>query len=221
MSILPPHAAEPPQKTQLEGGFVRIEPLDPERHGRHLWQEMAGHDPLWTYMAYGPFNDQASFQSWLESRAKLDDPLSFAIIEKSSGRALGIATLMEIRPSMGVIEIGHILFSPAMQRTPCSTEAVFLLMHYSFETLGYRRFEWKCNNDNAPSRSAAARFGFTFEGVFRQHMIVKGRNRDTAWFSIIDSEWPERKKAFETWLSPDNFDENGRQLTSLSALNAS
>ncbi|NBR30146.1 MAG: N-acetyltransferase [Betaproteobacteria bacterium] len=110
--------------------------------------------------------------------------------------------------------------SPAMQRTPCSTEAVYLLMHYAFETLGYRRFEWKCNNDNAPSRSAAARFGFTFEGVFRQHMIVKGRNRDTAWFSIIDSEWPQRKQAFEAWLTPDNFDENGRQLSRLSALNA-
>ena len=221
MSTLPPHAAEPPQKAQLEGRFVQIEPLDPERHGRHLWQEVAGHDPLWTYMPYGPFQDQAGFQSWLESRAKLEDPLPFSIIEKSSGRALGIATLMEIRPSMGVIEIGHILFSPAMQRTPCSTEAVFLLMHYAFETLGYRRFEWKCNNDNAPSRSAAARFGFTFEGVFRQHMIVKGRNRDTAWFSILDSEWPHRKKVFEAWLAPENFDDNGRQRTSLSALNAS
>lgn len=220
MSPVPPHSAEPPQKTELDGRFVRIEPLDPERHGRHLWQEMAGHDPLWTYMAYGPFPDQAGFQNWLVSRAKLDDPLSFAIIEKTSGRALGIATLMEIRPAMGVIEIGHILFSPAMQRTPCSTEAVYLLMHYAFETLGYRRFEWKCNNDNAPSRSAAARFGFTFEGVFRQHMIVKGRNRDTAWFSIIDSEWPQRKQAFEAWLTPDNFDENGRQLSRLSALNA-
>ncbi len=221
MSTLPPHPADPPQKTELEGRFVRIEPLDPERHGRHLWQEMAGHDPLWTYMAYGPFQDQASFQTWLESRAKLEDPLSFAIIEKTSGRALGIATLMEIRPAMGVIEIGHILFSPAMQRTPCSTEAVFLLMRYAFDTLGYRRFEWKCNNDNAPSRSAAVRFGFTFEGVFRQHMIVKGRNRDTAWFSILDSEWPQRKQAFETWLAESNFDEQGRQRARLSALIAS
>ena len=214
-----PHPASPPQRVTLVGRFVRFEPLDPERHGRHLWHEVEGHDALWDYMAYGPFGDQAAFQAWLNQRAKLSDPLAFAIIEISSGRALGVATLMEIRPDHGVIEIGHILFSPAMQRTACSTEAVYQLMKYAFETLGNRRFEWKCNAQNAPSWRAALRFGFTHEGVFRNHMITKGRNRDTAWFSITDSEWPVRQQAFQRWLSPDNFTEDGQQKTNLSALN--
>jgi RimJ/RimL family protein N-acetyltransferase len=136
----------------------------------------------------------------------------------AGGRAVGIATLMEIRPAMRVIEVGHIVYSPLLQRTPLATEAQYLLARYVFETLGYRRYEWKCNALNAPSRRAAERFGFTFEGVFRQHLIVKGRNRDTAWFSMLDSEWPARKAAFERWLSPENFDAAGQQKTSLAAL---
>jgi RimJ/RimL family protein N-acetyltransferase len=135
------------------------------------------------------------------------------------GRAVGILSLMEIRPEMRVIEVGNIVYSPALQRTPLSTEAQYLIARYAIETLGYRRFEWKCNDLNAPSKRAAERFGFIYEGLFRQHMIVKGRNRDTAWYSMLDSEWPARKAAFEKWLAPDNFDKDGRQKTSLAVLN--
>ena len=148
----------------------------------------------------------------------LDDPYSYAIVDRS-GRAVGIATLMEIRPAMGVIEVGNIVYSPALQRTPLGTEAQYLLARYAFETLGYRRYEWKCNALNAPSRRAALRYGFVFEGVLRQHMIAKGRNRDTAFFSMLDSEWPARKAAFERWLAPENFDAEGRQRASLNDLN--
>jgi RimJ/RimL family protein N-acetyltransferase len=169
-------------------------------------------------MGYGPFADFAAFSAWIGSRPPLDDPYSYAVIEPS-GQAIGIATLMEIRPAMRVIEVGHIVYTPALQRTPLATEAQYLLALYAFETLGYRRYEWKCNALNVASRRAAARFGFTFEGVFRQHMIVKGRSRDTAWFSMLDSEWPQRKAAFERWLAPENFDKDGRQKQSLAVLN--
>src|SRR5262249_35444135 len=171
----------------------------------------------WAYLGYGPFAGEAAFAAWLAERPKLADPYSYAIVAPD-GRALGIATLMEIRPAMRVIEVGNILYTPPLQRTPLATEAQYLLARYVFETLGYRRYEWKCNALNAPSRRAAARFGFTFEGEFRQHMIVKGRNRDTAWFSMLDSEWPARKAAFERWLAPENFDAQGRQKTKLGAL---
>ena len=145
-----------------------------------------------------------------------DSPYSYAVV--NAGRAVGIATLMEIRPAMRAIEVGHIVYSPALQRTALATEAQYLLARYAFETLGYRRYEWKCNALNAASRRAALRFGFTFEGILRQHMIAKGRNRDTAWYSMLDSEWPARKAAFERWLAPDNFDADGHQKTPLSAL---
>jgi RimJ/RimL family protein N-acetyltransferase len=168
-------------------------------------------------MGYGPFADEAAFLAWVPERAALADPYAYAVID-AEGRAVGIATLMEIRPAMRVIEVGHIVYTPALQRTPLATEAQYLLARYIFETLGYRRYEWKCNALNAPSRRAAERFGFTFEGVFRQHLIVKGRNRDTAWFSMLDSEWPARKAAFERWLAPANFDAAGRQKTSLLTL---
>ena len=150
----------------------------------------------------------------------LDDPFSYTVID-ARGRACGIATLMEIRPAMRVIEVGHIVYGSALQRTPQATETQYLLARYAFETLRYRRYEWKCNALNAPSRRAAARYGFTFEGIFRQHMIVKGRSRDTAWYAMLDSEWPARKRAFEAWLAPDNFDADGRQKGSLAALNGS
>jgi RimJ/RimL family protein N-acetyltransferase len=169
--------------------------------------------------SYGPLADFATFSHWLAGRVMLDDPYSYAIVDRS-GQALGIATLMEIRPSMGVIEVGHILYSPALQRTPLGTEAQYLLARYAFETLGYRRYEWKCNALNAPSRRAALRYGFVFEGVLRQHMIAKGRNRDTAFFSMLDSEWPARTAAFERWLAPENFDADGKQIASLSELNS-
>jgi RimJ/RimL family protein N-acetyltransferase len=178
-----------------------------------------GHDHIWTYMSsYGPFADGKTFAKWTTSRSTLEDPYSYAVID-SAGDAVGITTLMEIRPAARSVEVGHIVYSPTLQRTPLGTEAQYLLARYAFETLGNRRYEWKCNALNAPSRRAALRYGFVFEGVLRQHMIAKGRNRDTAYYSILDSEWPARKSAFERWLAPDNFDAQGRQKISLSALN--
>src|SRR5947208_6145911 len=168
-------------------------------------------------MSYVPLSDFTAFSECLAGRVQLDDPYSYAIID-ASGHAVGIATLMEIRPAMRVIEVGNILYSPALRRTPLGTEAQYLLARYAFETLGYRRYEWKCDALNARSRGAALRYGFVYEGTFRQHLIAKGRNRDNAWFSILDSEWPARKTAFERWLAPGNFDVAGRQKTSLSAL---
>jgi RimJ/RimL family protein N-acetyltransferase len=209
--------ASPPGDVRMMGNFGQVEKLDADRHAADLWRAVQGDDALWPYMGYGPFADEAAFMAWIAERPKLADPYSYAVVD-AQGRAVGIATLMEIRPAAKVIEVGHIVYSKALQRTPLATEAQYLLARYAFESLGYRRYEWKCNALNAPSRRAAERFGFTFEGVFRQHMIVKGRNRDTAWFSMIDSEWPSRRAAFERWLSPDNFDAGGRQKKSLAAL---
>ena len=211
--------AERPGAVVLEGRVCRVEKLDPSRHGDALWQAMQGDDRLWAYMGYGPFADRAAFDSWLGDRAKLADPFAYAVSDRTSGAATGTVTLMEIRPAAGVIEMGNIVLSGALQRTVASTEAQYLVARHVFETLGYRRYEWKCNSLNAPSRRAALRLGFSFEGVFRQHMIVKGRNRDTAWYSMLDREWPARKAAFERWLDPANFDEAGNQRTSLAALN--
>jgi len=208
--------AQRPGAVTLAGRFGRVEKLDAARHGAPLWEGVRGDNSLWAYMGYGPFADDKAFATWLAERPKLDDPYSYAVVE-SSGRAVGIVTLMEIRPAMRVIEVGNIVYTPPLQRTPLATEAQYLLARYVFETLGYRRYEWKCNALNAPSRRAATRFGFTFEGKFRQHMIVKGRNRDTAWFSMLDSEWPARKAAFERWLASENFDAEGRQKTKLAA----
>jgi RimJ/RimL family protein N-acetyltransferase len=209
-----------PGPVVLAGRFGRVEKLDASRHGDELWEAVRGHDRVWTYMSYGPFADAAAFSAWLAGRAELKDPYYYAVLD-ANGRALGVATLVEIRPAMRVIEVGHIVYSASLQRTPLATEAQYLLARYAFETLGYRRYEWKCNALNAASRRAATRYGFTFEGIFRQHMIVKGRNRDTAWFAMLDSEWPARKRAFESWLAPDNFDAAGRQKASLAALNGS
>lgn len=210
--------AQPPGPVTLAGRYGRVEKLD-MRHAADLWQAYAGHDHIWTYMStYGPFADTAAFSKWLASRVALEDPYSYAIVEPS-GRAVGIATLMEIRPAMRVCEVGHIVYSPALMRTLLGTEAQYLLARYAFETLGYRRYEWKCNALNAASRRAALRYGFTYEGTFRQHLIAKGRNRDNAWFSMLDSEWPSRKAAFERWLAPGNFDAAGKQKVSLSELN--
>jgi len=217
----PPVDATParrPEPVTIEGRYGRVERLGVE-HAATLWEAVAEHDAIWTYMStYGPFADLAAFSQWVPSRIKLDDPYSYAIVDRA-GRAVGIATLMEIRPAMRVIEVGHIVYSPALQRTPLGTEAQYLLARYVFETLGYRRYEWKCNALNAPSRRAASRYGFVFEGILRQHMIAKGRNRDTAYYAMLDSEWPARKAAFERWLAPDNFDANGKQRVSLGELN--
>lgn len=208
-----------PGPVVLTGRHGRVEKLT-AAHADDLWAAVKGHDHIWTYMgSYGPFADAAAFSAWVAERASLADPYAYAIVERS-GRAVGIATLMEIRPAMRVMEVGHIVYAPALQKTPLGTEAQYLLARYAFETLRVRRYEWKCNALNAASRRAALRYGFVFEGVLRQHMIAKGRNRDTAWFSMLDSEWPARKRAFERWLDPANFDADGRQKESLSHLHA-
>jgi RimJ/RimL family protein N-acetyltransferase len=213
-----PTPAQRPDPVTLQGRYGRIERLA-QQHDAALWEAVKDHDPIWTYMSgYGPFADFSAFSQWIASRLPLDDPYSYAVID-TSGHAVGIATLMEIKPAAKSIEVGHIVYSPALQRTPLGTEAQYLLARYAFETLGYRRYEWKCNALNAPSRRAALRYGFVYEGTLRQAMVAKGRNRDTAYFSMLDSEWPARKAAFERWLAPENFDRQGRQGTSLAALN--
>jgi RimJ/RimL family protein N-acetyltransferase len=214
-----------PSPTPLQGRFGRLEKLEPTQHGHRLWEAVAGQDEIWTYLpSYGPFPGGAQFfefLEWLTGRARLEhDPFSYAIVDLA-GRALGIVALKEIRPAMRVIEVGHLIYSPILQRTPLATEAHYLLARYVFDTLGYRRYEWNCDALNAASRRAASRLGFTFEGIFRQHRIAKGRNRDTAWYSMLDLEWPARKAAFERWLAPDNFDADGRQLIRLNELDKS
>ncbi len=207
-----------PGPVTLEGRYGRVERLA-QHHDKDLWDAVNGHDTIWTYMSgYGPFPDFPAFSKWVGSRPPLEDPYSYAILDKS-GRAVGISTLMEIKPAMRSIEVGHIVYSPALQRTPLGTEAQYLLARYVFETLGYRRYEWKCNALNAPSHRAALRYGFVYEGILRQAMIAKGRNRDTTYFSMLDSEWPARKLAFERWLAPENFDGKGRQRVSLVEMN--
>jgi RimJ/RimL family protein N-acetyltransferase len=210
--------ARQPDAVTLTGCFGAVEQLDAGRHGASLWQALRGHDGVWTYLFYGPFAGPAAFSAWIAERVTLADPFSYAIVDPS-GRALGIAALMSIRPDMRVVEVGNILLAPALQRSRLATEAQYLLARYAIETLGYRRYEWKCDALSAPSRRAALRFGFRFEGVFRSHMIVKGRNRDTAWFAMTEEDWPVRRAAFERWLDPTNFDAEGRQKVSLSALN--
>ena len=210
-----------PQRAPLAGRFVRLEPLDAARHADDLWQALQGPgaDPaLWDYLAYGPFASREAFDAWLAANAASADPLFYAVIDLASGRALGLLSFLRIAPRDGCIEIGHIAFGQAMQRTPDATEAVWLLARHAFDDLGYRRLEWKCDAHNARSRRAAERFGFVYEGTFRQHMLVKGRNRDSAWFAIIDGEWPPRRAAFERWLANDNFDADGRQKQRLEAL---
>jgi RimJ/RimL family protein N-acetyltransferase len=207
-------AAGRPEAVTLTGRYGKVERLDPSRHGASLWEAVQGRDRIWTYMAYGPFADEAAFSAWLVSRAALTDPYYYAV-ETLAGRAIGLATLMAIRPEMRVVEVGNILLAPSLQRTALATEAQYLLARYAFETLRYRRYEWKCDALNAASRRAALRFGFSFEGIFRDHMIIKDRSRDTAWFAMLATEWPARKAAFERWLAPENFMPDGTQKTKL------
>lgn len=210
--------AQRPSPVTLQGHYGHVEKLKAE-HAADLWPLVKDDDTIWTYMsAYGPFTGEAEFAAWVASRPALQDPYSYGIIDKN-GRCVGIATLMEIRPANAVIEVGHIVYSPALQRTPLGTEAQYLLAKYAFDTLDYRRYEWKCNALNAPSRRAALRYGFKFEGILRQQMIAKGRNRDTAMFSMLDSEWPQRKATFERWLAPENFTAGGKQILGLRAMN--
>ncbi|TIS71268.1 MAG: GNAT family N-acetyltransferase [Mesorhizobium sp.] len=202
-----------PQRKVLEGRTVRLEPLNAEQHGDGLFDasSVPDIDGRFAWLFDYPPESRAAFQPWLDKAEASEDPLFFAVIDKASGKVAGRQTLMRIDTAYGVIEIGNIYWGPLISRKPAATEAQFLFMKFIFDELGYRRYEWKCNNRNEPSKRAAERFGFKFEGIFRQHLVVKGENRDTAWYSIIDKEWPALRRACEAWLDPANFDGDGRQ----------
>jgi len=208
-----------PARAPMTGRTCRLEPLT-ETHLEDLWTANTADKEgrMWAYLGVGPFTDKAVYRKWLTEAATSDDPLFFAIVEAATGRALGVASYLRIDPANGVIEVGHLTYSPALQGTVMATEAMYLMMANVFDGLGYRRYEWKCNSLNAPSRIAAQRLGFSYEGIFRQHFVVKGRNRDTAWFAITDGDWPAIKSAMVTWLKPENFDGKGRQKVRLSDL---
>lgn len=209
------HTANPPARDTLTGRYIRLEKLEPARHSEDLWEVLQGPEAdhsLWDYLPYGPFTDREKFDIWLDGYATSADPLGFCVIDLASGQAQGILSLMSIVALHGRIEIGHVAFGAVMQRTPKGTEAIYLAAKMAFAQ-GYRRVEWKCNAANERSKRAALRFGFTAEGVFRQHMVVKGHNRDTAWFSILDSEWPAIALAFEAWLDPKNQTADGQVKT--------
>lgn len=202
-----------PTGAVLEGRLVRLERLDAVRHGNDLWQAYGADTEgrIWTYLGVGPFTDRASFDKWLTAHAADPSLITYALIARASAQALGIGSYLRIDPSMGSVEIGHLCFAPALARSTLSTEAHYLWMRHAFDALGYRRYEWKCDSLNGPSKRAAERLGFRFEGVHRQARVYKGRNRDTAWYSILDSEWPALRQALECWLAADNFDFEGRQ----------
>lgn len=205
-----------PEKVTLSGQYCDLVPVDPQAHQQELFdafsQDKSGAN--WTYLFDEPINDYESFKSWVIKISQTKDPLFYCVIDKKISKPVGVASYLRIAPEMGSVEVGHIHFSSLLQKTPAATEAMFLMMKYAFE-LGYRRYEWKCDSLNAPSRNAALRLGFSFEGIFRQAVVYKGRSRDTAWFSIIDSEWSALEQRFERWLSPDNFDKHGGQKQSL------
>ncbi|WP_182085010.1 GNAT family protein [Aureimonas sp. ME7] len=206
---------ELPGRASIVGEHVRVEPIRDARRFAELHAAFAGHDRLWDYLAYGPFGSPEDFGRFANSTYLTPDPLFHAIVPAASGQAEGVMALMRLDPANGVAEIGHICLGPSLQQTRAASEAFLLLFSRVFDELGYRRLEWKCNDRNAPSKRAAERLGFTFEGLFRQHMVVKGHNRDTAWYSIVDREWPRVKAGFEAWLAPENFTADGRQIRSL------
>ncbi|MGB3243968.1 MAG: GNAT family protein [Sulfitobacter sp.] len=214
-----PDWTPPPAPTgeALKGRYAQLALLSAETHAALLYRSFDGHDHVWDYMPYGPFSSAAQYHRWVRDHANKNDPLFYAIRNLESGDWEGVASYLRIAPEAGSIELGHINFSPALQKTRAATETMYLMMKWAFEA-GYRRFEWKCNALNAGSRAAAQRLGLSFEGVFRQATVVKGRNRDTAWFAAIDAEWPALKEAFEAWLAPTNFDANGKQLERLGDL---
>jgi len=210
-----------PPRTAMAGRYCRVEPLDPAHHAEELFRANAL-DPSrrnFTYLSIGPFDTFDAYRQWMTSAGRSEDPLFHAIIDAANGKAVGIASYMRIDTANGVVEVGNLNYSPLLQRKPAATEAMYLMMKRAFE-LGYRRYEWKCDALNAASRAAAQRLGFSFEGVFRQAVVYKGRNRDTAWYAAIDSEWPELERAFQRWLDPGNFDGKGRQRARLSDLTA-
>jgi RimJ/RimL family protein N-acetyltransferase len=202
-----------PERKTLDGRYVRLEPIDAVAHGDGLYAASAVADigSRFAWLPDYPPESRAAFQPWLDKAKESNDPLFFTLIDKASGKVAGRQALMRIEPAGGAIEIGNVYWGPLVSRKPAATEALYLFARYIFDELGYRRFEWKCNNRNEPSKHAATRFGFQFEGIFRQHMVVKGENRDTAWFSIIDKEWPALKLAYQEWLDPSNFDADGSQ----------
>jgi RimJ/RimL family protein N-acetyltransferase len=210
--------ASPPREP-MEGQFCRLEPLDVDRHAEDLFAATAANEGgrNWTYLSYGPFSTFASYRAWMSAHCLGDDPLFFAIIDLSQEPPAGVASYLRIAPASGSIEVGHIHYSPCLQRSPAATEAMYLMMQRAFE-LGYRRYEWKCDALNAASRAAAQRLGLSFEGIFRQAAVYKGRSRDTAWYAAIDTEWPALRDAFLTWLDPSNFDAKGQQRARLSDL---
>ena len=216
-SPLPEWAACPlPQKTTLQGQYCRLEPLTAAQHGADLWHAFNTDTDhrIWTYLPYGPFDNQGQLEDWINATCVGEDPLFYAIIDRNTGKALGVASYLRIQPAVGVIEVGHINFSPALQQTTSATQAMYLMMKYAFD-LGYRRYEWKCDNLNLGSKAAAKRLGFSYDGLFKQATIYKGRNRDTAWFSMLDSDWPSLRAGCERWLAVDNFDAQGNQNTAL------
>lgn len=208
-----------PPREILTGKYCRLEPLDPDRHAAALFAAIAsnGDAKSWTYLPYGPFQNLSGYRAWMEGSCQGGDPLFFAIIDLADGQPCGVASYLRIAPESGSIEVGHLHYAPRLKRSPAATEAMYLMMKQAF-ALGYRRYEWKCDALNAPSRAAAERLGFSFEGVFRQATVYKGRSRDTAWYSIIDSEWPALDETFQAWLAPENFDAQGRQRMRLSNL---
>ncbi len=207
-----------PVPVTLAGRWVTLEPLSAVQHSQALWRAVLGHDEVWRFLGDGPYRSEEDLAAALAAKETGAAASFFAIVPKPESVATGYASLMRMDPANGVIEVGNVLFSPSLQRTPAATETMYLMARYVFDELGYRRYEWKCNALNLPSRRAAERLGFTFEGVFRQHMVIKGQNRDTAWYAMLDSEWPERKRAFEAWLASENFDAEGRQRRTLSSL---
>jgi RimJ/RimL family protein N-acetyltransferase len=213
-------AAVVPTHVALEGRMVSLCALIPAIHARTLYDGSCRDDLLWRYLADGPYPDLESFTAALHEKAASVDPLYFAIVDRASGDAVGYASYLRIDPPHRVIEVGSILYTNRLQQTTGASEAMYLMARHAFDKLRYRRYEWKCDALNEPSRRAAVRFGFTFEGIFRQHKIVKGRNRDTAWYSMLDGEWPRCRQAFEAWLAPANFDSHGRQLRRLQDIRA-
>jgi RimJ/RimL family protein N-acetyltransferase len=205
------------ERSVLPGRYVLLEPLDAARHAAGLFEaaQVGDADDRFRWLPETPPDDLATVETWAGAKAQSDDPMFFAVVDAASGKTVGRQALMRNDAANGVIEIGNIYWGPGMARSRAATEALFLFMRHAFDGLGYRRFEWKCNNDNVPSKVAAERFGFSFEGVFRQHMIVKGLNRDTAWFAIIDKDWPRLKAGYEAWLDPGNFDDSGQQRRKL------